>query len=197
MKEEKALYLLNIISGTKIKQEGTVPSVAPFAVTSLFKVQTLIIHSFIHPSIYLENTDNFLYLETASMEEKESSFSGSPGFSDSDSPPKPVTTSLPHSMTVTNSGGAIVSPESAAITTTTTAASGGDLLGKKKRGRPRKYDSDGNLRVPTTTSYQSPAFAFLSKKIRGTNPASPNFQFFSSLGETFWPHCNTLVLFGY
>ena len=64
----------------------------------------------------------------------------------------------------------------------------GDVTGKKKRGRPRKYDSDGNLRV----SYKSPPPGFLlsphssdlsAKKGRGRPPSSGNWQLLASLGE--------------
>ncbi|GFY82702.1 AT-hook motif nuclear-localized protein 1 [Actinidia rufa] len=68
--------------------------------------------------------------------------------------------------------------------------SGGDVTGKKKRGRPRKYDSDGTLRV----SYKSPPPGFFlsphssdlsAKKSRGRPPGSGNWQLLASLGELF------------
>ncbi|WOH00836.1 hypothetical protein DCAR_0520212 [Daucus carota subsp. sativus] len=75
--------------------------------------------------------------------------------------------------------------------------SGNGELVKKKRGRPRKYDADGNLRVPAAGSppvlSASPAgFSIshsdgsLSKgRGRGRPPGSGNWQLLASLGELF------------
>ncbi|XP_059667498.1 AT-hook motif nuclear-localized protein 7-like [Cornus florida] len=118
------------------------------------------------------------------MEEKESTVSGSPGGnSENESPPV--------------SGGGGVVPQvvnmgmerSLGIATVGGGGSGDPLLGKKKRGRPRKYDSDGNLRVPYVSP--PPGFSlshssdFSSKKGRGRPPGSGNWQVLASLGELF------------
>jgi len=86
----------------------------------------------------------------------------------------------------------------AATTTTTLVATtpgstGGqgsfDLFGKKKRGRPRKYDADGNLRVSATPTPAPPGFTlstpseFSNKRGRGKHTAFGNYQLFSSFGE--------------
>ncbi|CAI0469534.1 unnamed protein product [Linum tenue] len=83
------------------------------------------------------------------MEEKESTVSGSLGNSDTDSPP-PVTSLHPqppphhhHSQPVVPSNDAF----GGALVERSTVPLAGDYLVKKKRGRPRKYDADGNLRV--------------------------------------------------
>ncbi|XP_027934190.1 AT-hook motif nuclear-localized protein 1-like [Vigna unguiculata] len=88
----------------------------------------------------------------------------------------------------------------AATTTTTLVATtpgstGGqgsfDLFGKKKRGRPRKYDADGNLRVSATPTPAPPGFTlstpseFSNKRGRGKHTAFGNYQLFSSFGEVF------------
>ncbi|THG02831.1 hypothetical protein TEA_014152 [Camellia sinensis var. sinensis] len=76
---------------------------------------------------------------------------------------------------------------------------GGDLVGKKKRGRPRKYDSDGNLRLscvspPPAQAPPPPGFClslpaasseFSSKRGRGRPSGSGNWQLLASLGELF------------
>ncbi|GMP50085.1 hypothetical protein CsSME_00016837 [Camellia sinensis var. sinensis] len=74
---------------------------------------------------------------------------------------------------------------------------GGDLVGKKKRGRPRKYDSDGNLRLscvspPPAQAPPPPGFClslpaasseFSSKRGRGRPSGSGNWQLLASLGR--------------
>ncbi|XVE61556.1 hypothetical protein DITRI_Ditri06bG0050000 [Diplodiscus trichospermus] len=70
-----------------------------------------------------------------------------------------------------------------------------DSLGKKRRGRPRKYDADGNLRLPYpavktsppgfTLSPSSPTEFSSSKRGRGRPPGSGNWQILASLGELF------------
>ncbi|KAM4078518.1 hypothetical protein ACB094_09G044000 [Castanea mollissima] len=137
------------------------------------------------------------------MEERESTVSGSLGNSDTDSPPAPlsnmaaVNTSLGVStttttmvmMTETNTN--TDTTTKATTATTTTPVSSGDLLGKKKRGRPRKYDADGNLRVSYTAAQPPPGFTLSpsdfssSKRGRGRPPGSGNWQLLASLGELF------------
>ncbi|XP_022766109.1 AT-hook motif nuclear-localized protein 7-like [Durio zibethinus] len=155
------------------------------------------------------------------MEEKESTISGSPGNSDTDSPPAPVSSlvlpqvlnmdmnmninmslerSLDIAATATGAGATITAatavPGSAGGTLGSAVSGGGfDSLGKKKRGRPRKYDADGNLRIPYsvvttspsgfTLSPPSPAVFSSSKRGRGRPPGSGNWQLLSSLGELF------------
>ena len=91
--------------------------------------------------------------------------------------PQPPATCLPPLGTteaaVNGGGGAMVVAEAA-----TTPASGGQAsFEKKKRGRPRKYDANGNL----TTSYQKhqSASAFSFKKSKPKQLP----QIFASFGE--------------
>lgn len=95
---------------------------------------------------------------------------------------------------------------------------GGMMGEKKKRGRPRKYDSNGNLRVPymvaasggadtasspqgfTLTTPPSAQFSSSGKRGRGRGLGSGNWQNLSSLGELlantaggdFTPHVVTV-----
>jgi hypothetical protein len=66
--------------------------------------------------------------------------------------------------------------------------------GKKKRGRPRKYDSDGKLRVPYMAVAEgalgTPPTGFTltispssTKRGRGRPAGSDNWKIFASLGE--------------
>lgn len=97
---------------------------------------------------------------------------------------------------VTTIGTSIVALEAPTVTTSTTTPGSLDLFGKKKRGRPRKYDADGNLNpsykkiVKTTTPILTtpPGFTlstneFASKKGRGKSTGFVNYQTFSSFGE--------------
>ncbi|AES60637.1 AT hook motif DNA-binding family protein [Medicago truncatula] len=99
---------------------------------------------------------------------------------------------------VTTIGTSIVALEAPTVTPTTTTPGSLDLFGKKKRGRPRKYDADGNLNpsykkiVKTTTPILTspPGFTlstneFASKKGRGKSTGFVNYQTFSSFGEVF------------
>jgi hypothetical protein len=159
------------------------------------------------------------------MEEKESTFSGSLGNSDTDSPPPNSFNNTPVSSQAVNTAVNVSSettliaptPPPPPTTTTTTATAqaltaeapantgGGvqgnvDLSGKKKRGRPRKYDADGNLRLgqahnsghvshvpPPPGFYLSPSSPnsseFSTKKGRGRPPGSGNWQVLASLGK--------------
>lgn len=96
-----------------------------------------------------------------------------------------------------------VAVSTTAAATTTPGSSGGgsfDLFGKKKRGRPRKYDADGNLnpnykkieKTPSTTPLLPPppgftlsSNEFSSKKGRGKPTGFGNYQMLSSFGE-YW-----------
>ncbi|KHN48195.1 hypothetical protein glysoja_007864 [Glycine soja] len=78
---------------------------------------------------------------------------------------------------------------------TTTTPGSLDLFGKKKRGRPRKYDADGNLRVSATPppppgfTLSTPSEFSSSKRGRGkhnTTFGNNNYQqLYSSFGEVF------------
>ncbi|KAF7804343.1 AT-hook motif nuclear-localized protein 7-like [Senna tora] len=119
------------------------------------------------------------------MDHKDFAVFASPGNSLSASPPQP----LPHLPNMAPPATATM------MSPATTAGSQGtfDLFGKKKRGRPRKYDSDGKLRL--TTSYQGApssqqqAFSlsptstsdFSAKRGRGRPPGSGNRQILASL----------------
>ncbi|CAL5350806.1 unnamed protein product [Camellia sinensis] len=133
------------------------------------------------------------------MEEKESMVSGSPvvGNWETESPPVSggggvvlpqvmMNMSMERSLGITTTGGGGVAGG---------GGGGGGLLVKKKRGRPRKYDSDGNLRLPSIPP-PPPGFSFSppfssssefssSKRGRGRPPGSGNWQLLASLGELF------------
>ncbi|KAK7392550.1 hypothetical protein VNO78_20993 [Psophocarpus tetragonolobus] len=84
-------------------------------------------------------------------------------------------------------------PAPAPTPTPTTTPGSLDLFGKKKRGRPRKYDADGNLRVSATPTPQPPPGFTLStpcefsssKRGRAKHTAFANYQLYSSFGEVF------------
>lgn len=165
------------------------------------------------------------------MEEKESTFSGSLGNSDTDSPPPnsfnntPVSSQAVNTAVNVSSETTLIAPTPPPTTTTAQALTaeapaitgGGvqgnvDLSGKKKRGRPRKYDADGNLRLgqahnsghvshvpPPPGFYLSPSSPnsseFSTKKGRGRPPGSGNWQVLASLetaGADFTPHVVTV-----
>ncbi|PON56108.1 PPC domain containing protein [Parasponia andersonii] len=145
------------------------------------------------------------------MEEKESTVSGSPGNSGTESPPAPLRNLVAHQVGPVNAGtkGSFGSTATATITPSSTGGGGptavvtatgtgsADSFGKKKRGRPRKYDADGNLRLSYATppsgsttpfSLSSPVsspseFSSSSKRGRGRPPGSGNWQLLASLGE--------------
>ncbi|KAK2987912.1 hypothetical protein RJ640_003179 [Escallonia rubra] len=131
------------------------------------------------------------------MEEKESTESGSLGnhsvHSETDSPP--VSGGATATATAAaGGGGGVVVPQ--VVNTNLAVSSGGgnaDSTGKKKRGRPRKYDADGNLTAPYLNKVASPPPGFYlthspdfsSKRGRGRPPGSGNWQLLASLGELF------------
>ncbi|KAE8098457.1 hypothetical protein FH972_016519 [Carpinus fangiana] len=136
------------------------------------------------------------------MEEKENTFSVSTGTSDTDSPPAPLSHVAPPQVVVNMAVDTSLGVTTTATTTTTTTMNtatsttpgSGELFGKKKRGRPRKYDADGNLRLSYTVP-PPPGFAlspssphpseYSSKRGRGRPPGSGNWQLLASLGELF------------
>lgn len=140
------------------------------------------------------------------MEEKESTVSGSPGGdSYTDSPP-PVSSDVllpqhmqPQAMNIDLGVGGAASGAATMASPPGNSGSSVDIFGKKKRGRPRKYDSDGNLRVPSvvssSTSSPPPGFSLTlspdfsssssSKRGRGRPPGSGNWQLLASLGNQF------------
>ncbi|CAA3014698.1 AT-hook motif nuclear-localized 7-like, partial [Olea europaea subsp. europaea] len=158
------------------------------------------------------------------MEDKESTESGSPGGkSESESPPitsggDTVGGAAPGGDTVSCGGGVALQAMNMSIERSVgvidaPAITVGGILGVgggsgsgggKKRGRPRKYDSDGNLRVPLVGSPPggvilppAPSVGFTlspnpaskyssgSKKGRGRPTGSGNWQILASLGELF------------
>ncbi|CAI9097840.1 OLC1v1034349C2 [Oldenlandia corymbosa var. corymbosa] len=105
-------------------------------------------------------------------------------------------------------GGVVVGSGDLVMVTAGTGSVSGSAGGKKKRGRPRKYDSEGNLRIPNVASAAgtgSPQTGFTltspnssshshsqysssssSKRGRGGRPSpSGNWQLLASLGELF------------
>ena len=125
------------------------------------------------------------------MEEKESTVSGSTGNSEVESPPvsgvvpqvrnMAMNMSMERSLGSGNDGGGVGGGGS--------GSGSFDLLGRKKRGRPRKYDADGNLRLsyavspPPGFTLSSPSSDYSSKRGRGRPPGSGNWQLLASLGE--------------
>ncbi|KHG14136.1 Putative DNA-binding ESCAROLA -like protein [Gossypium arboreum] len=118
------------------------------------------------------------------MEEKESTISGSLGNSDTDSPPAAVSSLV---MNMSLDGATAIVP---------VAGAGGDSLGKKKRGRPRKYDADGKLRIPFPYPSSTPAFTLspsdFSSSKRGKGMPSLGELFVSTAGGDFTPHVVTV-----
>ncbi|XP_059643331.1 AT-hook motif nuclear-localized protein 1-like [Cornus florida] len=121
------------------------------------------------------------------MEQKESTVSGSSlGTSETESPPVAASGGVPPVMNMSMERNLGAPIEGVGV-------GGGnsvDLLGKKKRGRPRKYDSDGNLRLSYVSSPPpgfslSPSSDFSSKRGCGRPPGSGNWQILASLGEMF------------
>ncbi|OAY40947.1 AT-hook motif nuclear-localized protein 10 [Manihot esculenta] len=156
------------------------------------------------------------------MEQKESTVSGSPGDSETNSPPvsraeAPQVMNINMNMAAEDMSveGSFVAATTIPPALTSDAGSGNqassslDLFGnKKKRGRPRKYDSDGNLRVqpfhhphhqagPGGALTLQPGFSFSPssppsdglksplKRGRGRPPGSGNWQLLASLGELY------------
>ncbi|GLT89911.1 hypothetical protein SLE2022_078710 [Rubroshorea leprosula] len=154
------------------------------------------------------------------MEEKESTVSGSLGNSDTDSPTAPVSSMMMPQVLNMNMGmtmersidgagpaGVVVGAAETTGSRGGALGSGGgggggggrgggggvDSSGKKKRGRPRKYDADGNLRLPYPIMSPPPGFSlspssppeYSSKRGRGRPPGSGNWQLLASLGELF------------
>ncbi|KAG4152160.1 hypothetical protein ERO13_D04G105100v2 [Gossypium hirsutum] len=118
------------------------------------------------------------------MEEKESTISGSLGNSDTDSPPAAVSSLV---MNMSLDGATAIVP---------VAGAGGDSLGKKKRGRPRKYDADGKLRIPFPYPSSTPAFTLspsvFSSSKRGKGMPSLGDLFVSTACGDFTPHVVTV-----
>ncbi|KDP36059.1 hypothetical protein JCGZ_10311 [Jatropha curcas] len=98
--------------------------------------------------------------------------------------------------TITSSG--TTPPSGFGGSSSAVSGSSADFSGKKKRGRPRKYDSEGNLRPqPFHQPLASPhGFSFSpsspappssdgSKRGRGRPAGSGNWQLLASLGELF------------
>ncbi|KAH7855570.1 hypothetical protein Vadar_026349 [Vaccinium darrowii] len=134
------------------------------------------------------------------MEEKEFSLSGSPAvYSQTESPPVRLATGgsggemLPHAVTTNlNTTTGVVAAPDAAVVGGGGGGGSGDVSGKKKRGRPRKYDADGNLRVqykspPPSAFFLSPPPSDFSsgKRGRGRPTGSGNWQLLASLGGLF------------
>ncbi|TYI65489.1 hypothetical protein E1A91_D09G161300v1 [Gossypium mustelinum] len=127
------------------------------------------------------------------MEEKLSTMSMSLGNSDTNSPHLPLGSlvfSQVMNMDLERNLDNAATGEGATISTTATAVpgpSGGgvDSLGKKRRGRPRKYDADGNLRLPYKLATTSPTDFSSSKRGRGRPPASSNCHLLASIVELF------------
>ncbi|KAH1039677.1 hypothetical protein J1N35_041420 [Gossypium stocksii] len=112
------------------------------------------------------------------MEEKESTISGSLGNTDTDSPPAAVSSLQVMNMSL--DGATAIVP---------VAGAGGDSLGKKKRGRPRKYDADGKLRIPFPYPSSTPAFTLSPSDFSSSKRGE---LFVSTAGGDFTPHVVTV-----
>ncbi|KAF9597068.1 hypothetical protein IFM89_015259 [Coptis chinensis] len=123
------------------------------------------------------------------MEGRESTVSGSPTQTETESPPM--------------SGVAPQVMNMAAVSMSMEPSIGGtgmEMLAKKKRGRPRKYTPDGSMALALSPTFYSPSSDFSAKRGRGRPPGSGNRQLLSSLGEwvlnsaggNFTPHVVTI-----
>ncbi|TYJ18785.1 hypothetical protein E1A91_A09G146800v1 [Gossypium mustelinum] len=127
------------------------------------------------------------------MEEKLSTMPMSLGNSDTNSPHLPLGSlvlSQVMNMDLERNLDNAATGEGATTSTTATTVpgpSGGgvDSLGKKRRGRPRKYDADGNLRLPYKLVTTSPTDFSSSKRGRGKPPASTKCHLLASIVELF------------
>ncbi|KAK6942675.1 PPC domain [Dillenia turbinata] len=110
------------------------------------------------------------------MEEKESTSSGSPVNSGTESP-SPVSQVVPEVTSMAVNMSMERNP----------SVGGGSLdsLAKKKRGRPRKYDADGNLGAFSPPGFSASSDFSATKRGRGRPPGSGNWQVLAQLGELF------------
>ncbi|KAE9612360.1 putative PPC domain, AT hook, DNA-binding protein [Lupinus albus] len=90
-------------------------------------------------------------------------------------PSIPVAMIAPTMNTGNHNGVTTTTATTTAVTTMTIPL---DISGKKKRGRPRKYDSDGKLNVKYQSAKSAPAFTF--------SPTSPNRGSGRSFDSTNW-----------
>ncbi|KAJ4979084.1 hypothetical protein NE237_009864 [Protea cynaroides] len=130
------------------------------------------------------------------MEGRESTVSGSTANTDGDSP---VSRAVP-------SGGVVPQVINMAMSMSVESSFGGGvggvgmMMGKKKRGRPRKYGSEGSISMALSQGYSSSPSVLSPKRGRGRPPGSGNRQILASLGElvassaggNFMPHVVTI-----
>ncbi|XP_010558963.1 PREDICTED: AT-hook motif nuclear-localized protein 7-like isoform X2 [Tarenaya hassleriana] len=110
------------------------------------------------------------------------------------SPPEPPSNNNVTSTNVTGSGpvtpfsGSMTSPvgTTTAIPVAAEGSNGGDMSGKRKRGRPRKYDAEGNLIVRSPPPTEN-----LAKKNRSKGFGTGEL-FERTAGEDFTPHIITV-----
>ncbi|XP_010243487.1 PREDICTED: AT-hook motif nuclear-localized protein 1-like [Nelumbo nucifera] len=138
------------------------------------------------------------------MEGRESTVSGSPANTNAEAE-SPVSGGEPGAGAVgASQGGVVPQVMNMAVSMSMERSLGGgavgmDMLGKKKRGRPRKYGSDGSIALALSPGYSSSPSDF-SKRNRGRPPGSGNRQILASLGEliantaggSFTPHVITI-----
>ncbi|KAJ0088748.1 hypothetical protein Patl1_32354 [Pistacia atlantica] len=148
------------------------------------------------------------------MEEKESTISGSTGGNSYTDSPPPVSSNVllpqpppPSSQVAVSNVERNIDLSAGAVAVAVAAApennnnnnnnsgGSGDLFGKKKRGRPRKYDSEGNLRL------QPSSFPLVSSPPGFTLTPSPDYSsskrgrgelFANTAGGDFIPHVVTV-----
>ncbi|XP_042513361.1 AT-hook motif nuclear-localized protein 7-like [Macadamia integrifolia] len=131
------------------------------------------------------------------MEGRGSTISGSTANTESDSPvsgPLPSGGMDPQVMNMAINMGMQRSLRAAEV-------GGVDMMsGKKKRGRPRKYGSDGSIALVISQGFSSTQPDFTQKRGRGRPPGSGNRQILASLGDfvsnsaggNFMPHVVTI-----
>lgn len=119
--------------------------------------------------------------------------SGSPSHSSANA--APPTAVAPAGNTATGGTGPAATPGTGGGGGHGTGSTNGvDMFGKKKRGRPRKYDAEGNLVAPSTATGLSGS-GYSRKRGRGKPLGSGNFQFLSSSGELSEEKCITPFFF--
>lgn len=119
------------------------------------------------------------------MQDNDFAMAGSTGNSlSSGSPPHSSANVAPPTTATPASGAAptVMQGTSGGSGQGTGSNDGRDMFGKKKRGRPRKYDAEGNLVAPSRTP--GPSGSGYSRKTgRGRLLGSGNFQFLNSSVE--------------
>lgn len=119
-------------------------------------------------------------------EAKQCSASSTP--SSTPSPPQPQQQQQPAAaFHPAGAHGMEAAPEAAGLATGMMGVDHGDLFRGKKRGRPRKYGSDGMALALTSPASASP-FSSDGKRSKGRPPGSGKNQLLAALGTMSKPH---------